>query len=50
MVTINVLQGFTYKAVPGQCCGKCEQIQCVYEDRDQSQNITTAEVKGIGCD
>ncbi|GAA6068684.1 intestinal mucin-like protein [Tachysurus ichikawai] len=36
--------GFTYKAVPGQCCGKCEQIQCVYEDRDQSQNITTAEV------
>ncbi|XP_047675482.1 intestinal mucin-like protein [Tachysurus fulvidraco] len=36
--------GFTYKAVPGQCCGKCVQIQCVYEDADQSHNITTAEI------
>ncbi|XP_058264560.1 mucin-2-like isoform X2 [Hemibagrus wyckioides] len=36
--------GFSYQAVPGKCCGNCVQKQCVYEDPDQSNRITTAEV------
>ncbi|KAK3526304.1 hypothetical protein QTP70_022760 [Hemibagrus guttatus] len=36
--------GFSYEDVPGKCCGNCVQKQCVYQDADQSNKITTAEV------
>ncbi|KAK3558121.1 hypothetical protein QTP86_009882 [Hemibagrus guttatus] len=40
----NVYLGFSYEDVPGKCCGNCVQKQCVYQDADQSNKITTAEV------
>ncbi|MCI4382006.1 hypothetical protein PGIGA_G00258570 [Pangasianodon gigas] len=36
--------GFSYEAVPGQCCGKCVQRQCVYNNTGPPNTVTTIEV------
>ncbi|MCJ8736122.1 hypothetical protein PDJAM_G00255250 [Pangasius djambal] len=41
---INEYLGFFYEAVPGQCCGKCVQQQCVYDNTDPPNTVTTIEV------
>ncbi|KAL4622749.1 mucin-5AC-like [Arapaima gigas] len=35
----NCQQGFEYKAVPGQCCGKCVQTSCVVVLPDKTSHI-----------
>ncbi|KAM9495182.1 uncharacterized protein Hap1MRO34_016080 [Clarias gariepinus] len=37
-------KGFSYEAVSGQCCGKCVQKQCVYENEGHPNIISTVEV------
>ncbi|KAG2462469.1 MUC2L protein, partial [Polypterus senegalus] len=35
-------QGFTYQDVPGQCCGKCVQVACIFPMPIISNNITNS--------